>query len=84
MVVFLRNICNKRANESIIVLQNDGTLLEKPSSPNKDTPEEKVWPSISEWMANLQNSNRLGSVHVYNTTPRRSPQLQPIKVVVMD
>jgi hypothetical protein len=66
MATIFRNVCNIRANESLVIAQKDGTFLEGHCSTLKDESEQKrVWQNLQEWKDNLRRNGKLGSIIVY-------------------
>jgi hypothetical protein len=66
MATIFRNVCNVRANESLVIAQKDGTFLEGHCSTLKDESDQKrVWPNLYEWKESLRRNGKLGSIIVY-------------------
>ena len=77
MSIVYRNISNKRANESLVVAQNDGTFLEKHCSTVKcESSKEMVWPTLFDWVINLQRNGKLGRIIAYCDTSSAAYHIQ--------
>ena len=74
MNVVIRNFCNKRAHEAMVVQQCDGTFLEIHCSPEPARNHNRLWLNLYDWITNLQETGRLGTIATY-TTPVTSPQV---------
>ena len=71
MIHVIRNISNVRSQESLVIVQPNGLIIEKDCSPTREPTSQlyTIWKSIREWINNLAEQGYLSSILEFKTTP---------------
>jgi len=66
MATIIRNICNKRSNESLLILQKNGTFLEQHCSTEPGPRKQRIWLDMNNWITHLRKTGKLGTIGIYS------------------
>ena len=71
MIHVLRNISNVRSQESLVIVQPNGVIIEKDCSPIREPKSQlyTIWKSLKEWINNLVEQGHLSSIVEFKIVP---------------